>query len=204
MGASISMASGVARSTGERTVAYIGDSTFFHSGLPALVNAVQADDPVTVCVLNNYVTAMTGFQPSPAVRDVVLDASAQEMGSLIEKAVRGLGVEQVYSVDPYDTETTIQVLRKAREAAGVNVVILNSPCRILQNRVTTGRAEPPYLVDQELCDECSLCVRVLGCPGITVTDGKYDIDQELCDGCGICAYVCNKDAISQAGGNVQG
>jgi indolepyruvate ferredoxin oxidoreductase alpha subunit len=185
MGSSISQASGIARTTASRTVAYIGDSTFFHSGLPALVNAVQAGDPITVVILNNYVTAMTGFQPSPT----------GTKRPVIEDTVRGLGVQEIYSVDPFDEAEALEALRKARGGDGVNVVVFNSPCVVNEARLGIGAARAPYVIDEALCNACSLCVRQLGCPAIFVEDGRYFIDPDLCDGCDLCARLCSQDAI---------
>jgi indolepyruvate ferredoxin oxidoreductase alpha subunit len=197
MGSSISQASGIARTTGKRTVAYIGDSTFFHSGLPALANAVQSNDPVTVVILNNYVTAMTGFQPSFAS-----SASApaeQPVARLsLEDAVRGVGVREIYSVDPFDEKITLDALKKAKAGNGTNVVICNSPCVVNEAKLSVHQARAPYTIDQELCNSCSLCVRMLGCPAIYIEEGKYYIDTTLCDGCDLCAQVCNQDAIHTA------
>jgi len=208
MGASISMAAGFARMTGQRTVAYIGDSTFYHSGLPALANAVQNHDPVTVCILNNSGTAMTGFQPSP-LSTVITSESALDnsptVGAVdpLEQVVRGLGVTDVRVLDPYELESGREQLKQARDATGPNVVIFNSPCRVYQRRLGQAEQQVPYFIEPELCDECSLCVRLLGCPSIFVADGEYAIDQKNCDGCGLCARVCNKDAIRQVSENVQ-
>ncbi|MHC4767982.1 MAG: thiamine pyrophosphate-dependent enzyme [Planctomycetota bacterium] len=124
MGSSISQASGIARVTGRRTVAFIGDSTFFHSGLPALANAVQANDAITVVILDNYVTAMTGFQPSLTTGDQSSkppagpDSPAPRFS--IEASVRGLGVTEIHSVNPFDDQETIAALRTARQGTGVN------------------------------------------------------------------------------------
>ncbi len=186
MGSSISQASGMARTTGRRTVAYIGDSTFFHSGLPALVNAVHARDNLTVVILDNYVTAMTGFQPSSPLS--------------IEDAVRGLGVKDVHSVDPFDEEATLAALREAKQGTGVNVVICHSPCVVYRRRTGAGESPVPFAIDPAKCNACSLCVRALGCPAILVTDEGYVIDPDLCVGCGLCARVCTRDAIQPAVG----
>ena len=207
MGSSISQASGIARTTGHRTVAFIGDSTFFHSGLPALVNAVQAQDDITVVILDNYVTAMTGFQPSLTSNDLptprrpdagsetaVPDAAPLRIGD----SVRGLGVKDVYSVDPFDEEATLVALRAAQKGTGVNVVICRSPCVVYERRTSWAKTRTPFVIDQEKCDSCSLCVRVLGCPGILVTSEGHVIDQNLCVGCALCARVCNRDAIQPA------
>ena len=193
MGSSISQASGVARVTGERTVAYIGDSTFFHSGLPALANAVQADDDITVVILDNYVTAMTGFQPS--LTTAGCGSNGQGTTFDIEAAVRGLGVRQVYSVDPFDEEATVAALKQAKSSSGVSVVVCHSPCVVNERRTKKGQRRAPFVIDQALCNACSLCVRALGCPAILVEDGVFRIDQDLCDGCEVCANLCAHDAI---------
>ncbi len=204
MGASISLASGIARTTGQRTVAYIGDSTFFHSGLPALVNAVQADDKITVVILDNYVTAMTGFQPSPTTDTERLKGPvptesppvAEGNGRFsIEDAVRGLGVREIYSVDPFDEKATLAAIKQAKRGKGVNVVICHSPCVVHERRTTRLGKRAPYEISQEPCNACSLCVRVLGCPAILTEDGKYWIDADLCDGCDLCARLCQQSAI---------
>jgi indolepyruvate ferredoxin oxidoreductase alpha subunit len=200
MGSSITQASGIARMTGRRTVAYIGDSTFFHSGLPALLNAVQANDNITVVILDNYITAMTGFQPSQTTRppgkrgEATADTPDTSRFS-IEDAVRGLGVKDVFPVDPFDKTPTLEAFRKAKNGEGVNVVICHSPCAVDRRRRERGEKRSTFSIDQDLCNACSLCVRVLGCPGILVEDERYSIDQDLCDGCGVCADVCVQNAI---------
>lgn len=207
MGSSISQASGMARMTGKRAVAYIGDSTFFHSGLPALANAVQANDDITVVILDNFITAMTGFQPSltstgHSAREAPSLCSDGSNGSHarfdVERAVRGVGVEAVYSVDPFDEEATLAALKQAKQGSGVNVVVCHSPCVVNERKLTKGHKRTPFVIDQELCNACSLCVRALGCPGILVEDGVYRIDPDLCDGCELCAELCAHDAIRPA------
>lgn len=193
MGSSISQASAVARMTGRRVVAFLGDSTFFHSGLPGLANAVRAGDDITVVILNNRVTAMTGFQPSFAAAE---DPSGGSSGLSIVQAVRGLGVTEVHLVDPCDAAATLEAMRKARAGSGVNAVICDSPCVVHLKRVGAYDKRSPYRVDQELCNQCSLCVLVLGCPAIEVIDGRYEIDAELCEGCDLCAIVCQHRAIT--------
>jgi len=199
MGSSISQASGIARMTGRRTVAFIGDSTFFHSGLPALANAVQADDEITVVILDNYVTAMTGFQPSlttgaqASKRDTPPEPETPRFS--IEATVRGLGVEAVNSVNPFDEEQTLSALREARHGTGVNVIVCHAPCAVQESKLKAVAERTPVEVDQEVCNSCSLCVRLLGCPAIHIEDGKYVIDPSQCDGCGVCADLCQQDAI---------
>ncbi len=204
MGSSITTACGIARLTGRRTVAYIGDSTYFHSGLPALANAVQAQDDITVVILDNYITAMTGFQPSlttdgPVGADGLHVDPATSQGNTaghsIEESLRGLGVTEVYSVDPFNERETIDALKKAKSGTGVNVVVCHSPCVVHARRIGRVGKRSALAIDPELCDSCSLCVRMLGCPGILVANGEYSIDEELCTGCELCVRVCKHGAI---------
>jgi indolepyruvate ferredoxin oxidoreductase alpha subunit len=199
MGASISQATAIARVTGERTVAYLGDSTFFHSGLTPLANAVASGDKVTVIVLNNYVTAMTGFQPSIAAQ---ADAPSPPVGDgrpsaglSIEQAARGLGVQEVFSVDQFDEESTVAALRQVRTGDGVNVVIFNSACVVHEKQLGVYRKRRQFAIDQEACTQCSLCIRMLGCPAIHVHEERFYIDENLCEGCGLCVRVCKQHAI---------
>lgn len=206
MGSSISQASGISRMTGQRTVAYIGDSTFFHSGLPALANALQAGDRVTVVILDNYITAMTGFQPSLTTPELGSSAPAQPGSAAqedkvarfsIEETVRGLGVKEVYPVNPFDEPAALDAFKKAKSGRGLNVVICHAPCVVHAGRSSGPGQRAAFAIDPEQCNSCSMCVRLLGCPAILVTDGEYTIDQELCVGCGLCARVCQHRAIHE-------
>lgn len=202
MGASITLASGHSRMTGKRSVAYIGDSTFFHSGMTALANAYRNDDPVTVVILNNYVTAMTGFQPSVAARPGEGGNAGRDGRDFsIEDAVRGLGVEEVYSIDPFDEELAAEAFKKAKEGAGLNVVVANSPCVNYDRRLGLMPKRAPFEIDLEKCGGCSLCIRMLGCPAAYIEDEKYYINAGLCNGCSLCAEVCPSGAIRQCGGD---
>jgi indolepyruvate ferredoxin oxidoreductase alpha subunit len=198
MGSSISQASGIARTTGRRTVAFIGDSTFYHSGLPALANAVQADDQVTVVILDNFVTAMTGFQPSPTTGEPAAKREAPLAPPprfSIEATVRGLGVTEVFSVNPFDEKEALAALRAARHGTGVNVVVCRAPCAVVEGKAKAAARPRPMAVDQEVCNACSLCVRLLGCPAISIEGDRYVIDRALCNGCAVCAGLCQHDAI---------
>ncbi|MBU0719033.1 MAG: indolepyruvate ferredoxin oxidoreductase subunit alpha [Planctomycetes bacterium] len=208
MGSSITQACGIARVTGQRTVAYIGDSTFFHSGLPALANAVQANDDVTVVILDNFITAMTGFQPSLTTgteaksAETAADSStipAKAPPFSIENAVRGLGVQEVYSVDPFDGEATATALKKAKGGSGINVVVCHAPCAVEARRAAKSAQPPVLAIDPERCNACSACVRMLGCPALFVGEEFNRIDSELCNGCGLCIDVCQQGAIQMVG-----
>ncbi len=152
MGASVTLAAGVSRATGQRTVGFIGDSTFFHSGMPPLLNAVKEGVSMALVILDNSVTAMTGFQESPMV--VVPDGEPKREVS-IEGLVRALGVKHVERVDPYDLAGTMEAMTRARDGAGVSVVISERPCTnfLIREGGLKGPATP-YHVDHDRCQTC--------------------------------------------------
>lgn len=192
MGSSISQASGMSRMIGKRTVAFIGDSTYFHSGMPALANALQANDDITVVILDNYITAMTGFQPSLTTKSGVPPTARIS----IEDSVRGMGVQNVCTVDPFETETALAALKQAKNGQGVNVVICASPCVVDPRYRASAESAVPLEIDMATCNSCSACVRLLGCPAIVVIDNEYHIDRNLCNGCNLCAELCTRDSIN--------
>jgi len=181
--------------TGKRTVAYIGDSTFFHSGLPALANALKANDEITVAILDNFVTAMTGFQPSPTSGGSAAAADGEPTRPSIVDAVRGLGVRDFWAVDPFEEDAALAALKRAKGGSGVNVIVFQAPCVVNEARARKEEKRAPFEIDGNACNACSLCVRVLGCPAILISNGEYVIDPDLCDGCELCARVCGHDAI---------
>lgn len=151
MGAGFTLAAGVARVTGKRCVGFVGDSTFFHSGLPALVQAVKEDADVVLVVLDNQVTAMTGFQDSPAVA-----AGPWGVARHIDIAgvVRALGVRQVEKVDPMDLATTLAAFRRAHLASGPSVVIAEHACPVWEARLAPPAPPRVYAVDAAACRRC--------------------------------------------------
>ena len=149
MGAGFTLAGGFARVTGERAVGFVGDSTFFHAGMPALLNLVKEDAPVVAVILDNQITAMTGFQESPASASVSKPPRAS-----IEEVVRALGVRHVEVVDPFDLQAAVNAFARARNASGVSVVISRAPC---PSHLARGSSQPPavvYRIDRERCQSC--------------------------------------------------
>ncbi|RKY17279.1 MAG: hypothetical protein DRQ55_16160, partial [Planctomycetota bacterium] len=152
MGAGFTLAAGVGRVTGQRTVGFLGDSTFFHSGMPALLDAIKEDADMVAVILDNQVTAMTGFQESPTV---TVQNEHLARGVSIEGIVRALGARQVETVDPMDLSATIAAFERARDASGVAVVITQSPCPLHLGRATGKPVqEPVYRIDQDACQRC--------------------------------------------------
>ena len=195
MGSSIGMAIGMAKA-GEHThpiVATIGDSTFLHGGIPALLDAVYSKVDITVVILDNGITAMTGGQPHPASGSYMRGKAAPRAN--IPDLCRAIGVDSVVIVDPYDLGATNRALLAATRSRGVSVIITNRPC-VEAPVKSRGRV---YAVAADRCDGCQLCMN-LGCPAIVWDIASEErrvvrIDADLCSGCTVCAQICPQSAI---------
>lgn len=199
MGSSIGNAIGMAKAGNETRpiVATIGDSTFLHAGLPALMDAVYNKAEITVIILDNHITAMTGGQEHPGTGRTLQGEAASRVD--FEQLVRALGVSWVKTVDSYDLGSMFQTFREAIEAPGVSVVISNRPC-VLDPVKIKG---PPYGVRAEDCTACQACMN-LGCPAIAWSDEWFEgrhkvrIDPRSCIGCSLCVQVCPTDCLQIA------
>ena len=198
MGAGFGIANGLAHVVGVPIVAQLGDSTFFHAGIPAMINAVYNKANVTMMVLDNSATAMTGFQAHPGTG---YTATGEEtMQVRIEDIARACGVKFVEVIDPLDLEKAIDTIEKAIRFDGPSMVVSRRPCAIIEQRENRkqGKKIVPYQVDQERCNpKCQACIKLLGCPAIIKENGRTVIDSSLCTGCGICAQICYHKAIIQ-------
>jgi indolepyruvate ferredoxin oxidoreductase alpha subunit len=197
MGSGFGVANGMAHVINNPVIGHLGDSTFFHSGIPPMINAVFNNARITMVVLDNSATAMTGFQPHPGTG---LTARGEESLKLKpEEIARACGVKFVEVVDPFDVKKTIEIMEKAIRFEGPSLVVSRRLCNILEQRVKRRRGEKiiPYHVEQEKCSDCQFCVKSLGCPAIIIEDDKIVIDASQCAGCGVCAQICPKDAIIQ-------
>ena len=202
MGASITQNIGMALMRGaefaKKTVAVIGDSTFFHSGITGLVDCVVSKAPVTVVILDNNTTAMTGHQEHPGTgRDIHHKTSA---GVDLEALVRSLGVGFVETVHAYDLDKVRDTLKAAMDYPGVAVVISKAACVLLPG----DRPGGPLHIVAEACNKCGACLRV-GCPALIKAENKsVSIDPTACVGplCAVCAQVCPQDAIVTEAGEV--
>jgi indolepyruvate ferredoxin oxidoreductase, alpha subunit len=192
MGASIGMAMGFVHA-GVKTpvIATIGDSTFYHAGLPALVNAVQHQTPITLIIMDNGWTSMTGMQINPGTCEQFQGAGNARLD--IAKIVPALGVDQFWVVDPFDMDDMAKVLQNALKLPGVKVLLARQECAIPAKRRGVEAGE--IKVIDENCNQCKLCITVTGCLAITLSESSINIDPEQCYACGLCAAVCNRDAI---------
>ncbi len=197
MGASIPNAIGVALTQTNKkhpTVAVIGDSTFVHSGITGLVDLVYTNAKVTVVIVDNDITAMTGGQNHPGTGRDLMGKETKRFD--FEKVIRALGVEKVINVDTYDFQKTLEQVKEAVEYEGPSVIITRRPCALFPKKIRPQ----PYWVDED-CNGCAACLRI-GCPAISesgeLTDkglAKVVIDPDACTGCTLCMQVCPIDVI---------
>ena len=191
MGASIGNALGMEKAgMRQKVVAVIGDSTFLHSGITPLLDVVYNGGSVTVLILDNLTTAMTGHQEHPGTGLTARGEKARKVD--LEALVRAVGVEDVQVVDAFDLVAIESALRTAIDRDEPSVVIARGAC-ILKVRGRHGWAA----VDAEMCDGCAACIRT-GCPAISFADNRARIDAEMCVGerCAVCVAVCPEQAIS--------
>ena len=192
MGASVSGLHGFTKAgSGGRegkTVAVIGDSTFIHSGITGLVNIAYNDSNSTVIILDNSITGMTGHQQNPTTGKNLKGDPASKID--LETLVRAVGIKRVTVVDPYNIEECDKVIKEELAAEEPSVIISRRPCALLKYVKHPG----PISVDKNKCVGCKMCMGV-GCPGISMKDGKAEIDNTLCTGCRICAQVCKVGAL---------
>ena len=197
MGASIPMAQGF-NYAGVQTpvIATIGDSTFMHGGMPGLLNAVQNKVDMTAIIMDNGWTAMTGMQVNAGTAGE-FQQNADKQCADIAEIVRGLGVEQLFIVDPYDLPKMTETLIEAIPLPGVKVVLTQRECAI-----QTGRRKIRYgtsVVLEDKCTKCKVCINTTGCPSIVFDGEKVFIDAGQCNGCGICNSLCRFGAIVKEG-----
>jgi indolepyruvate ferredoxin oxidoreductase alpha subunit len=197
MGSSIGVGAGLAARTDQKVISFVGDSTFFHAGVPALMHAVHQNVNMTVCILDNGTTAMTGHQPHVGMADD--GHPAVDM----EAMVRACGVKNVDTLDAYDVKGLTKAFRRALDRDGVNVIIARHKCRLLELRELKGAGVEPvlYVVEPEKCTKCGFCIDAFACPAfVRLPDETVMIDSLLCNGCGVCVDICPPKAIVRVQG----
>lgn len=193
MGAGVTMAQGIARMEKDATAfAFIGDSTFFHTGIPGVVNAIYNGADEVIVVLDNSTTAMTGRQPHPGTGATMMGGQVKPMS--IPKVLEGLGVP-VWRASAFDLQAAKAAVAQAAALRGcVRAVVLEGPC------VSLTKGAKPLTVDREACLGCRRCVRELGCPALFMQEGKAQIDASLCTGCTLCQQVCPVNCLKGGAG----
>ncbi len=195
MGASVSGLHGFVKAgDGEsagRTVAVIGDSTFMHSGVTGLINIAYNESNSTVIILDNSITGMTGHQQNPTTGYNLKGDPCAKID--LESLCHAVGIKRVRVVDPYDMEICQAVIAEELAAKEPSVIISRRPCALLKYVKHPG----PICSDTEKCKGCKACMKI-GCPAISMVDGKAKIDATLCVGCGVCEQLCKFDALGRA------
>jgi len=192
MGSSVGTACGFSKVTGKKLVPFIGDSTFFHSGIPGLVNAVFNNHDLTLVILDNQTTAMTGHQPNPGVDMEELNFSGYGQVS-IEEMVKGAGVSHVTVIRPYRIKKSIEAIKEALNYKGVSVIISREPCTLYARSLKKARGKP-FSVGNK-CKNHKDCINELACPAFFIYNDRVKIDPALCTGCAVCAQICPENAI---------
>ena len=191
MGAGIGIAQGVGHIEPDtKCFAFVGDSTFFASGITGTVNAFYNQADMTLIVLDNSTTAMTGHQPHPGTGRTVMGQVVEKVS--IERVLRAIGLTVVETVDPLDYALSVETVKRVADEPGVKAIIFRSPCIAISK--PKGRSQ----VDPDKCVGCKKCIRELGCPALILDeDGKKaKIDTSVCTGCTLCEQLCPAKAIS--------
>ena len=192
MGASISGLHGFNKAGGGqgegKTVAVIGDSTFIHSGVTGLINVAYNESNSTVIILDNSITGMTGHQQNPTTGYNLKGDPCTKID--LESLCKAVGIRRVRVVDPYDLSQCESVIKEELAAPEASVVISRRPCALLKY----VKHKAPLTVDTAKCVGCKACMKI-GCPAISVRDGKAGVDATLCVGCGVCQQLCKFDAL---------
>jgi len=192
MGSSTGTAGGFSKVSGRKVVSFIGDSTFFHSGIGGLVNAIFNQHDLTLVILDNGTTAMTGHQPHPGVD--MNQLKMEGFGRIsIEAVVRALGVPHVTVIKPYKVKKSVEAIKEALQFKGVSVIISQELCALYAVSLKLPRRKPFHVSDK--CRNHRVCMTRLACPAFYVWNERIQIDANLCTGCALCAQICPENAI---------
>lgn len=189
MGAGVTIAQGISIAEPDsKMIAFVGDSTFFASGMTGVANAVYNNHDITICVLDNSTTAMTGGQPHPGIGRTLM--GEKHKGISTEEVLSALGVQKILKVNPMKQDEAIEVAKEAIDFSGPSAIIFNYPCANLIKK------KPAIKFDFDKCTSCKKCVGAIGCPALSWGGAtRVNIDTKLCTGCEVCTYLCKRGAL---------
>ncbi len=193
MGSSVSSGCGFSQATNQKVVSFIGDSTFFHSGITGLVDAVHNNHKFTLVILDNGTTAMTGHQIHPGVDTSVMGIPRNRIS--IEAVVRALGVKDIHVVKPFKLKKTIEAVQATMDYDGLSVIISQELCPLFAKATGQFKKSKGFTVNQNKCKNHRDCLNLLACPAMYLNGDQVEIDKNLCIGCSVCAQVCPENAI---------
>ncbi|MEM5790488.1 MAG: indolepyruvate ferredoxin oxidoreductase subunit alpha [Candidatus Aenigmatarchaeota archaeon] len=195
MGAGEGIVHGISKATKQRTIAFIGDSTFFHAGIPALINMVFNKSNPLIIILDNRYTSMTGHQPHPGTGFTGLMEETKAIE--IENLVRACGVENVKVIDPFNVNEMVSTIKEFLEKEKVSVIVAKRECQLMavRKKKKEGLKIPKFEIDQSKCNKCGICLKEFACPAIYEENNEYKINSEVCTGCAVCFQICPVKAI---------
>lgn len=193
MGSSIAVGSSMAKATGKKVIAFIGDSTFFHSGIAPLCNAVLNNHNLTVIILDNFTTGMTGLQPSPGADPSKMGMDTKQLS--IEAIVKSIGITKVITINPRKLKVMAKAVQEGFEYQGVSVIIAREKCVLYGKKLRDARKANAFAVRQDKCKMDYDCIREIACPAMSIDNKLIRIDSDSCTGCSICAQICPENAI---------
>mgnify|MGYP002628900178 CR=1 FL=1 len=193
MGSSVSSACGFSQATDQKVVGFIGDSTFFHSGITGLINGVHNNQKFTLVILDNGTTAMTGYQINPGVNTDPLGVDRTRVS--IEDIVRGCGVKDVHVIKPFKVNKSIEAIKATKAYDGISVIISEEMCALFGKATKQIKKARPFYINHEKCKNHQICVQKLACPAMYLDGDRVEINKDLCTGCMVCAQTCPENAI---------
>jgi len=197
MGANVGIVHGMKKvsASNRKAIIFLGDSTFFHAGMPGLINILYNKSNPLVIILDNRITAMTGHQPNPSMGKTGMGETVEEIS--IENVMKGFGVKNVKTVDPFNVKEMIASIKEFLDKNEPSVIVAKRECRLLTVRRARkeGIKLPVFEIDQKKCKKNGICLEQIGCPAITKENGTYKIEKDLCNGCSLCFQICPNKAI---------
>ena len=189
MGAGLGISQGVGRIEPDTSCfAFVGDSTFFASAITGVINAVYNQAEMTLIILDNSTTAMTGHQPHPGTGQTMMGDIVSKVN--IEAVLRGIGLTMIETCNPLDFKSSVDCVKRVADTPGVKAIIFKSPC------IAITKPSGSMHINSETCIGCKKCIRELGCPALIIADGQVCIDPSLCTGCTLCSQICPTNAIT--------